>query len=101
MDSSRIKRLKELEEENRRLKQMYADLALDNKILKYIIEKSYRARGKERDCSRDSNGLQYQHHSGMQVNVNSSFVFLFIFAIIINKKGGIIEISPLMSWRIL
>ena len=39
MDSSHIKRLKELEEENRRLKQMYADLALDNKVLKDVIEK--------------------------------------------------------------
>jgi putative transposase len=39
MDSSHIRRLKELEEENRRLKQMYADLALDNKILKDVIEK--------------------------------------------------------------
>ena len=39
MDSSHIKRLKELEEENRRLKQMYADIALDNKILKDVIEK--------------------------------------------------------------
>ncbi|GAB1358813.1 hypothetical protein MASR1M31_05920 [Porphyromonadaceae bacterium] len=39
MESSHIKRLKELEEENRRLKQMYADLALDNKILKDVIEK--------------------------------------------------------------
>ena len=39
MDISQIKRLKELEEENRRLKQMYADLALDNKILKDVIEK--------------------------------------------------------------
>ena len=39
MDVSQVKRLKELEEENRRLKQMYADLALDNKILKDVIEK--------------------------------------------------------------
>lgn len=39
MDLSHIKRLKDLEEENRRLKQMYADLALDNKILKDVIEK--------------------------------------------------------------
>lgn len=39
MDISQIKRLKELEEENRKLKQMYADLALDNKILKDVIEK--------------------------------------------------------------
>lgn len=39
MDISQVKRLKELEEENRKLKQMYADLALDNKILKDVIEK--------------------------------------------------------------
>lgn len=31
-------RLKELEEENRKLKQMYADLALDNRILKDVID---------------------------------------------------------------
>ena len=39
MDVSQVKRLKELEDENRRLKQMYADLALDNRILKEVIEK--------------------------------------------------------------
>lgn len=33
-------RLEELEEENRKLKQMYAELALDNKILKGVIEKN-------------------------------------------------------------
>ena len=30
---------KELEEENRKLKQMYANLALDNQILRDVIEK--------------------------------------------------------------
>ena len=39
MEVNQISRLKELEDENRRLKQMYADLALDNKILKDVIEK--------------------------------------------------------------
>lgn len=48
MDVSQIRRLKELEEENRKLKQMYADLALDNRILKEVIEKNSRARDKER-----------------------------------------------------
>ena len=42
MEASDIKRLKELEEENRRLKQMYADLSLDHKILKDIVEKKRR-----------------------------------------------------------
>ena len=39
MDVSELKRLNELEEENRRLKQMYADLSLEHEVLKDIIEK--------------------------------------------------------------
>ena len=39
MEVSQVKRLKELEDENRKLKQMYADLALDNRIPKEVIEK--------------------------------------------------------------
>ena len=39
MDISDIKRLKELEKENHRLKQMYADLSLEHEALKDIIEK--------------------------------------------------------------
>jgi len=34
-----VKRLKELEDENRRLKHMYAELSLDHKVLKDIVEK--------------------------------------------------------------
>ena len=41
MDSQELRRLKELEEENRRLKHMYADLALDNKILKDVLAKKF------------------------------------------------------------
>lgn len=39
MELPDIKRLKGLEEENRRLKQMYADLSLEHTVLKDIIEK--------------------------------------------------------------
>ena len=39
METSDVKRLKELEEENTRLKKMYADLALDNRILKDLFTK--------------------------------------------------------------
>ena len=39
MDNSDIKRLRELEAENRRLKQMYAQLSLDHHILKEVLEK--------------------------------------------------------------
>lgn len=57
MDVSQLKELKALQEENRRLKQMYSALALDNKILRDVIEKNFRARGQERDCIRDSRGI--------------------------------------------
>lgn len=39
MEVSDIKRLKELEEENSKLKRMYADMALENTALKDVIEK--------------------------------------------------------------
>lgn len=39
MEVNQVKRLKELEEENRRLKRMYADLALDHELLKEVLEK--------------------------------------------------------------
>ena len=39
MEASDIKRLKDLEEENRRLKQMFADISLEHKLLKDIVEK--------------------------------------------------------------
>jgi putative transposase len=39
MDASALKRLKELEAENQKLKEMYADLSLEYKVLKDIVEK--------------------------------------------------------------
>jgi putative transposase len=39
MEAADIKRLRELEEENRRLKHMYADLSLDHQILKEVLTK--------------------------------------------------------------
>ena len=38
MNGKELKRLKDLEEENRRLKQMYANLSLDHQMAKEIIE---------------------------------------------------------------
>ena len=40
MSASEVKRMMELEEENRRLKQMYANLSLEHEVLKDIIEKN-------------------------------------------------------------
>ena len=39
MEVSQLRRLKELEQENSKLKKMYAEACLDNRILKDVIEK--------------------------------------------------------------
>ena len=39
MSASELKRMREIEEENAKLKKMYADLALENNALKELIEK--------------------------------------------------------------
>lgn len=41
MKSEEARRLKELEEENRRLKHLVADLSLDNQMLKYVNSKNW------------------------------------------------------------
>ena len=41
MDASMIKRLKELESENARLKKMYADVQLQNEVIKEAMEKKW------------------------------------------------------------
>lgn len=47
MESSDLKRMKEMEAEMSRLKRMYADLALENRALKDLIEKTVR---EKRSC---------------------------------------------------
>ena len=39
MEASDLWRMRELQEENRRLKQMYAELSLEHQVLKDIVEK--------------------------------------------------------------
>ena len=39
MEASDVRRLKDLEEENARLKKMFAELSLDHSILKEVITK--------------------------------------------------------------
>ena len=47
MDVSQLKRLKELEAENSKLKQMYAELSLDHKMLKEIVAEILDKKGYE------------------------------------------------------
>lgn len=39
MEASDVKRLKELEEENAKLKKMFADVSLENNAIKELVEK--------------------------------------------------------------
>ena len=41
MSGSGIRRMRQLEEENNKLKKMYAELSLENNILKELIEKNF------------------------------------------------------------
>ena len=41
LDASQLKRLKELEEENLKLKRMYADVSMQRDALKDLIEKKF------------------------------------------------------------
>lgn len=41
MEASELKRLKDLEDENRRLKKMYAELSLDHEIVKEALKKKW------------------------------------------------------------
>ena len=41
MNIAEIKKLKSLAKENNRLKQMYADISLEHKILKEVLEKKF------------------------------------------------------------
>ena len=46
MEVSQVRRLKGLEEENRKFKQMYAELALDNKSLLHVdIDRAVTGKG--------------------------------------------------------
>jgi putative transposase len=48
--NAELRRLKILEEENRKLDQLVADLALDNAMLQEVIAKSYEAGRQEGPC---------------------------------------------------
>ena len=59
MEASQLKKLKELQKENQKLKQMYAGLSLENVMLKDVIEKNGNARQRKALCQkRDSNLLE-------------------------------------------
>ena len=65
MDASLMARMKELDEENKRLKKMYAEKSMQNDLLKEALGKSGEAVSKTRD-GRMGGSLPFrQHRSGL------------------------------------
>lgn len=61
LESSQLKRIKELEEENNRLKRMYTDVSIQRDALKDLIEKSSNAVEKK-----ESVAYLQEHQAGLR-----------------------------------
>ena len=66
MEVSDIKKMKDLEDENRRLKQMFADLSLECWALKHVIEKSFKTSDKAGARQLSDFTIYDEHPPGMQ-----------------------------------
>lgn len=68
MEVSEAKRLKQLEEENRRLKGLVADLTLNNHILKEVLGKTSEACREAKESARNRAGVQDQRAKGLSAH---------------------------------
>ena len=68
MESNDLKRIKVLEEDNRKLKHICAELALDNKVLKDILGKSFKAHRKACTSVTSPTDIWSKTGSGLQSN---------------------------------
>lgn len=66
MEASDIKKMKNLEEENRRLKQMFADLSLENRALKNVIGKSFKTSDKALTRQLSDGAICHEFTPGLQ-----------------------------------
>ena len=66
MDASMVSQMKAMEEENRRLKRMYADLSMQNDLLKEALGKSSWAISTLRDGQNGGGTARGQHCFGVQ-----------------------------------
>lgn len=65
MDASMMARLKELEDENRRLKKMYAEERLKAEIVQEALQKSGEAISAQRDGRRSGENQRSEHAAGV------------------------------------
>jgi putative transposase len=66
LEVNEARRLKRLEEENRRLKHIVADLTLDNQVLKAVIAKTSRAQGEAGSDRVRDRALWAEREKGMR-----------------------------------
>lgn len=69
---SEMKRLKQLEEENGRLKRIVADLSLDNEMLQDIIRRKYDACSEAADSRSHAVELAGEHSSSLPRSAGGS-----------------------------
>ena len=65
MGVAEVRRLRVLEEENRKLKQLVADLSLDKQMLQDVLRKSPRACPASRPCLVSSGGVRGQRKASL------------------------------------
>ena len=66
MGVTKLRRLRQLEEENQRLKRLVADLSLDKEMLQEVIKKSSEAGSEASGGAFSAGGLPYQCPAGMR-----------------------------------
>ena len=65
MEASDLRWMRELEYKNARLKRMFADLSLENRALKDVIEKSSEASREARISLLPSRRVWFEHHEDL------------------------------------
>ena len=65
LEMKELKRIKEVEAENARLKKIYANLALDLDIAKYVVKKIFKALPKTKHERRTSNPKEIRQKQGL------------------------------------
>ncbi len=68
MGVAEVRRLKQLEEENAKLKRVVADLTLDKAMLQDVLRKNGKARRPTRDRTPSADGLRRRRTTGLQGN---------------------------------
>lgn len=66
MEASGIKKIKDLEDESRRFRQMFADLTYANRVLGDVIEKNVKTSDKAPACQLADDAVYDEHTPGMQ-----------------------------------